>query len=221
MIIHRIPCNFSNAYLVENQRGSILIDTGAPGSEKTILRFIQRLGLDLRLIFITHAHLDHYGSASWIQKQTGAPIAIHKSDYQFLSNGQTTLGTCRVRGTIVKLFLPVIELMMKPEPIYPDRVLVNGDKMDDIGIEAICIHTPGHTPGSSSILFEDGSVFVGDLASSTGQPHLQRYFAHDWSEIPNSAQILFECNPEWIYPGHGKQPISGKILKNLILDFIR
>ncbi len=61
--------------------GAVLVDAGLPGYAGPILAKLEELGHpDLRLIYITHAHVDHYGSAAAVQRATGAPIAVHADD---------------------------------------------------------------------------------------------------------------------------------------------
>jgi glyoxylase-like metal-dependent hydrolase (beta-lactamase superfamily II) len=215
MNIFRISCRLSNAYLVKTPSGSVLIDTGAPGSENIILKAIKEYNFKLSLIFITHAHMDHFGSAAKIKQATNAPIVIHQSDSQMLTEGKTILGSCRGAGKVIQIFLPLIENILKTEPVTPDWIVEDRDSLDFLGIDAICVHAPGHTPGSSALILEDGSVFVGDLISSTGKPHLQRYFAQDWLQIEKSIRKLQDFNPSWLYPGHGSQPVPGKWLDSL------
>jgi hydroxyacylglutathione hydrolase len=215
MNIQPISCKFSNAYLVSNYKSTILIDTGPPGCAQCILKVIKDLNLDLHLIFITHAHIDHFGSALEVQQHTKAPIAIHRMDSKMLSMGKTALGDCRGWGKVIKVLLPLYEKIFKPGSISPDWIFDDGNVLESFGIPATCIHTPGHTPGSSSLLFDDGSVFVGDLISTIGKPHLQRYFAHDWSQIGKSLKKLQNHDPVWLYPGHGEQPVLGKSLGSL------
>ena len=65
--VYRVPARAANAYLVEAPRGLVLVDSGLPGSEKGILKAIAKLGKkpsDLKLILLTHRHLDHIGSAA-------------------------------------------------------------------------------------------------------------------------------------------------------------
>jgi glyoxylase-like metal-dependent hydrolase (beta-lactamase superfamily II) len=72
---------FFQAYLIETPDGLFLVDCGMPGHEKTILRAMQRLGRqDLKLIFITHAHVDHAGSAAALKRLTGVQVAVHRLD---------------------------------------------------------------------------------------------------------------------------------------------
>lgn len=193
-----------------------MVDTGAPKSENKILRKFKELNrFDLKLIFLTHAHIDHYGCANSLRKVTGARIAIHHADENDLAAGNTNLGYTRGRGKFIGRIFPLIEKVLNPVPTPADILLQDGDELTEFGFEGRILYTPGHTIGSSSLILQNNYAFVGDLLSSNGKPHIQRYFAQDWSQIPESVKVLQAINPEWVYTGHGKNPISNAALQAL------
>ena len=65
-------------------------------------------------------------------------------------------------------------------------------------------------------IFEDKLVFVGDLLSTTGEPHVQRYYATNWSQITESLECLKVFRPEMVYTGHGTKPLPGERLQELV-----
>ena len=67
MRIPILPLGMVNVHLVRSEQGCILVDAGLPGSEKRIQRALRSAGLsfeDIKLIVVTHAHVDHAGSAA-------------------------------------------------------------------------------------------------------------------------------------------------------------
>lgn len=71
--VHSIPTALSVSHLITTEAGMILVDAGGPGSTRTLMRYLRWLGRDdLRAIFITHAQMDHYGSAGALRRLTGA-----------------------------------------------------------------------------------------------------------------------------------------------------
>jgi len=226
MRVHAVPLGLSQAYLLESDAGVVLVDAGSPRQERLILRRLQALRsadaspLNLQLIFITHAHLDHYGSAAALRRLTGASVAIHRADAEALARGETRIGSARGRGKFMRVLLPLVELCLRPEPVTPDILLEDGDDLSDYGLEARVIHTPGHTLGSSCLIVEERLGFVGDLLSNTGQPHLQGLYAEDWSLLRQSYVRLQGTELETVYPGHGRRPVSGKALQHLIASHL-
>lgn len=217
--VHNIPMGMSTAYLIESDSGLALVDAGLPHYEHRVLRRMQALGRDdLRLIFITHAHLDHYGSAAALRRLTGAPIAIHRADGDAMARGETLVGSVRGQGWLLWALMPLLNPVLQPEPTPPDLLLDGGDDLRAYGLDAVVLHTPGHTPGSSCLIVEARFAFAGDLLSTSFRPRVQRCFADDWSLIPDSLARLQTLGPEWVYAGHGHRPLSGKALQRLTSD---
>jgi glyoxylase-like metal-dependent hydrolase (beta-lactamase superfamily II) len=217
--VHSLSLGMVRAYLLSFDQGLILIDAGMPGYANRVLRKMAALGRrELGLIYITHAHIDHYGSAAALRRATGASIAIHHADEDAMSEGKSPLGEPRGRGRIVSSFMPLAERLITLEPTKPDIVVHDGDSLGGFGLDARVLHTPGHTSGSSSLIVDDKYAFVGDLLSTGGKPHAQRLFAKDWSVIEESINRVRSAEPEWIYAGHGKRPISYQELSSIEVD---
>lgn len=214
--VHQLSLGSANAYLLESDAGVYLVDTGLPGYASKVTHKLRSLdGKPLRLIYITHAHLDHFGNAAFLSRQTGAPIAIHQEDSPAMEDGRTVLGDSRGRGRFISLFFPLFARMFRPETTRATLKLDDGDTLSEFGLDAKVIHTPGHTPGSSCLLVNEQIAFAGDLVSTTGRPHYQRYFAQDWSELQSSVERLKALNPLVTYPGHGRKPLERSSLDRL------
>lgn len=214
--IHSINTGMSCAYLIENGNGLYLVDAGGPGAERVIQRKMRVLGRrDLRFIYLTHAHIDHYAGAITLRRATGAPVGIHKADAGVLAQGGTEVGLARSVGKIMSAFLPLAMRLLNPEGITADILLEDGDTLDAYGLEAVVVHTPGHTLGSSSLLVEGHTIFVGDLITSNWGVRPQRNFAQDWKLVEESVRRVRELRPQWVYGGHGCQAFPGDALVNL------
>ncbi len=211
--VHTIRARTACAYLIESETGLVLVDTGWPRSEERVLQQMRALGRkDLRLIFITHAHLDHYGSAAALRRLTGAAVAIHRADAEAMALGKTPVRSARGFGKLGRLLLRFAEPYLRPEPTPPDVVLDDDENLHQYGIDAVVVHTPGHTPGSSCLLVEGRLAFVGDLLTNDDRSVVQRVYADDWSLIPGSLARVQGLRPEWVYSGHGRHRLSGDAL---------
>ncbi len=219
LAVHSIVTGMSTVQLIESDAGLVLVDAGLPRYERKVVRRMRALGRDtLGLIFVTHAHLDHYGSAAALRRLTGAPIAIHRADGDAMARGLTPLGSVRGHGRLMWVLLRLLEPFLRPEPTAADVLLDDGDDLRAYGLDAVVLHTPGHTPGSSCLIVEGRLAFVGDLLSTTIRPRVQRSFAHDWSLIPRSLARLQALGPELVYAGHGCRPLSGQALQRLTYE---
>lgn len=214
--VHSLHLGLGRAYLLESPHGLILVDCGSVRQERQVMQIMKRLErFDLHLILITHAHLDHYGSAAALRRLTGAPVAIHRADASAMAQAQTNVGQARGFGRLIRAILPLAELVLRPEPVEADLSLEDGNDLGNFGLIAQVVHTPGHTPGSICLWVENRLVFAGDLVLTSGRPHVQQLYAQDWSLIPSSLARIQALHPQWTYPGHGRLPLNGDALQKL------
>ena len=133
----------------------VLVDCGEGPSWPRMRNEIQSAGLDpdgIHTLLLTHAHLDHMLASEEIKDETQAPLLVHKAD-RFLWDG--FLRQCEKFG---------IKGARAPKA---DGWLKDGSELGCCGGTAI--HTPGHTPGSMSFLFESAQLLVaGDTLFERG-----------------------------------------------------
>lgn len=163
-----LPFHMANAYLLLGDDGCVLVDTGLPGSETKVERVLAREGRsleDIKLIVVTHAHIDHAGSAARIRELSGAPILAHRGDLDHYRR-EVPMTFCAT-GLPARLFYRT-GLVEKPYlPFTPD-IFVDGDELplDVYGVPGKVVPTIGHTRGSTSVMLPSGDVLVGDLIAS-------------------------------------------------------
>ena len=220
--IHPITLGFDHCYVIQGE-GVIMIDGGAPKQTKGFMDAIERLSIkpeDIQLIVITHGHWDHIGSAKDIKEITGAKIAMHRREKDWLEKslkplppGVTTWGRILI-GTMAML-MPLVHI-----PATDVDVVLGDEELSlaEYGIPGRVIHTPGHSMGSVSVLLETGDAFVGDLAMnkfplrfSPGLP----IFAEDMQKVRESWKLLLDQGAATIYPAHGK-PFSAEIIRKAL-----
>lgn len=203
-----IPLGFVNAFALSGSR-TVLIDTGYVGSEKTILAKLAKNGVkpkDISLILTTHGHADHFGSAAALKELTGAPVAIHKLDAEFVRRGidppvHSTSGVGRLLMPLLALKGPA-----KAPPIEPD-ILIEGEmSLEKFGVDGKVVPTPGHTAGSVSVFLPGGEVIVGDLTVmgilGKKRPDYP-LFADDVEKLKESLRLVLQRSPTIIFSGHG------------------
>ncbi|UCH50959.1 MAG: MBL fold metallo-hydrolase [Chloroflexota bacterium] len=198
----------ANAFIVRG-KSPIIVDTGYPGSAPAIIKKLKENGIEpksVSLILITHGHADHFGSAAELKKLTGAPVAVHKLDAEALIKGEDP--PLDPTGSIGRFFLSRMSKQgpAKSPPVKPDIIIENDLDLSKFGVEGRVIHTPGHTPGSISVLLSDGKVIAGDMVMRGivrfWQPHYP-LFANNIFQLKESVKLILRKKPIKIYSGHG------------------
>jgi glyoxylase-like metal-dependent hydrolase (beta-lactamase superfamily II) len=188
----------------------ILIDTGAGWSVDKIINNVNRLGLNgksLSRILLTHCHIDHIGGAPEIKRRFGSKIYIHKLDAPPVENGDPIL----TAATWYQTTFPPTPVDVKLNLL--EESLNIGDQ------KVICIHTPGHTPGSICIyLDKDGKriLFGQDLHG----PILEE-FGSNLEDYGRSTKKLIDLDSDILCEGHFGIYKTKKDVRNYILSYRR
>lgn len=166
----------TNCYIVwdENTKNAAVID---PGDEApSVLQTLQKEGLHLQMILLTHAHFDHMGAVDAIQAATGCKVYLHKAD----------------------LTLPPEMTGTTP---HPTDFYDEGDTVTLDSIVFRVLHTPGHTPGSVCLIADD-VMFSGDtlFAGSCGRTDFP---GSSWMQMESSLRKLHDLSGDYtVLPGH-------------------
>lgn len=209
-----LPFGLVNAHLIRNGRGAILVDAGLPGTEPKVETALKRQGLqyrDIKLIVITHAHVDHAGGASKLRALTGAPIVAHTADAPYYRR-EIPMTFCPT-GRFGRLFLRT-GLMYEPYAAFEPDILLHGDESLDLnrfGVDGLVRHTAGHTAGSLAVELASQDMLVGDLISSglllggialTERPK-RPPFEDDPANVSAALQRMVRAGGQRFYMGHG------------------
>ena len=209
--IHTIPLGIDRVHIIRGEK-TIIVDGGMAGQAKKFAKAIEKLSIkpeDIKLIVLTHGHWDHVGSAKEIKDLTGARIALHQEEKDWLEKSLTPLPPAvTVWGKIMFKIMKMFESSLRFPAAKVDIVLGNNElSLTEYGIPGKIIYTPGHTKGSVSVLLETGEAFVGDLAMSGPPLRLSPglpIFADDMKKVKESLKLLIDAGAKTIYPAHGK-----------------
>jgi hydroxyacylglutathione hydrolase len=219
-----LKLGINSSYLIRGSNGIILIDAGTPNKIRSFRRKLARLYIhpeDIKLIVLTHSHFDHSGSAKEIQTLTGAKVVMHESEKVYFDEDRFAMpkGVNTWGKMSLPLLFPFFKKIRFNKPVV-DVVIKNPEfSLSDFGFEGKIYHTPGHTPGSISLLLNSGEAFVGCQAHN-GLPFRIRpgfpIYAQDIEKVKESWKLLIGKGAKMIFPGHGKSFPVEVIKKKLL-----
>ncbi|QZT60609.1 MBL fold metallo-hydrolase [Mycolicibacterium austroafricanum] len=216
--VHFAQTDLVNWTLVADDGGVLLIDAGYPGHREEVLESLGWLGFgatDVRAILLTHAHIDHFGSAMWFAREHGTPVYCHADEVghakrQYLEQASPLAVAAHAwQPRWLKWSLTLIRKGGLDRTGIPTPAALSEDIAAGLPGAPVCVPTPGHTGGHCSYVV-DGVLVSGD-ALITGHPVSRRrgpqllpsVFNHDEAACLRSLEALGMLDTEVMLPGHG------------------
>lgn len=205
--VERIPCGNGNCYIISNGENAVLADTCRKEYREKILNACKPY--KMRLLVLTHGHVDHVQNAAFLSEKLQIPIAMCREDADLIKNNMVQpLEAQSIMGKIV-LAASIKSFQKDIIPSFsPDIWLSEGDSLDDYGISAKIISVPGHTNGSIAIDAAEKYLIVGDALMNMFYPSVSLLY-HDKGVMLKSAERISGMGERIIYFGHGK-PLSNR-----------
>jgi Metallo-beta-lactamase superfamily. len=198
MIFERVAVGIgmTNCYIIgdEETRDAIVVD---PGDEpEKILDLIGRTDSNIVYIVLTHAHYDHWGALNDIRTETGVDkVILHRLEEEVLENPEMNLSPW-ISGQSVSM--------------KGDKWVEDGDIISVGNMMVTVRHTPGHTPGSISLIIDNkcicgDALFAGSVGRTDfpgGSPYVLRKTIDEvFKKLPDQMEV---------WPGHGPFTTIGK-----------
>ena len=199
IITYSLGANMTNCYLVydENSRKACLIDPGEYDGE--IMDAILSNELSLEYIILTHGHFDHILGADIFREKTGAKIAAHELEAEYLNDPEKSM-----------------TFFYGSETLSADILLKDNDIIAFGDISLKLVHTPGHTKGSSCFINKDEKIMFSGDTLFKGNIGRYDFYGGNYAELLESLRKLKALNENYkIYSGHGDTTsLDDEIAKN-------
>ena len=205
--IERIKCGNGNCYIVSDGENAVLVDTCREKHRDKILTACKPY--NIRLLILTHGHLDHVQNAAYLAKELNVPIAMSRADAELIHNNLTQ--SLEAESFMGKIVLSVSIKSLNYEEFTrftPDIFLKEGDTLESYGISAKVLDLPGHTNGSIGVDVDEKYLLVGDALMNMFYPTVSMLY-HDRDTMLKSAERIGSLGERVIYFGHGK-PLNNR-----------
>jgi len=189
----------SNCFIVScsETKEAVIFDAGDDAQQ--ILSAVERLGVEVRAVVNTHAHLDHISAAAAVSESLGVPVLMHEAEMPIYE--------------VVSAQAAMFGLPAPPTPPI-DRFVTDGESIDIGRVRGEFLLTPGHSPGSVSIRFQGEAperLIAGDVLfqGSIGRTDLP---GGDYDTIIETLRSRFVPLPDdtIVYSGHGPETTIGE-----------
>ena len=209
--VYGIGMGYVNAFLIAEEEGLTLIDSGLPRRKETILGALRQIGRqaqDLKHIAVTHHHVDHTGSLAALVEASGAEVWVHPLDAPIV-RGEKPVPGPNPKSILGKIVGPLVGRLpaYRLTPAQVDHEVADGEELPVAGgLKAL--HTPGHTAGHLAYLMpgHGGVLFAGDAAGNLfGRlgPPLGMY-TEDMAQAKESIRKLAALDFDAACFGHGR-----------------
>lgn len=206
-----------NTYVYHTSSGYVMVDTGYQHSLKSVEEKLKKLNISLmeiKYLFLTHAHDDHAGFLNELLiKNKELKVIMSAKAMPTLKRGQNPFnGACS--GFVALIFCRLMAIFGNADHRFPriedkhdNRLIIindeNKSELEDL-LQGKILFTPGHTEDSIS-LKKDNIIFCGDAAMN-GFPSIKRLiiWIEDKEQFEQSWNVLIAEDAEMIYPAHGK-----------------
>jgi glyoxylase-like metal-dependent hydrolase (beta-lactamase superfamily II) len=216
--VHLARGDAVNWTIVADDTGVMLIDAGYPGDREDVVGSLRQLGHDpgdVRAILLTHAHIDHLGSAIWFANEYGTQVYTHADEVghakrEYLEQASVFDVALRIwRPRWAKWGLHVLRSGGLIRDGIPTTQPLTAEVAAGLPGHPNAIPTHGHTSGHCSYVV-DGVLVSGD-ALITGHPLLRHrgpqllpeVFSHSQENCLRSLNALALLDTEVLLPGHG------------------
>ena len=181
----------TNCYIVQDEKSKETMVIDPAGDVDKIVEMLDILNANLKYIYLTHCHGDHFGGVKELKERKGGKILAHRNTAENLLDPNISLTTyIGLEGLVIQV----------------DSRVDDGDLIHLGNLEFRVIHTPGHTSGGSCLYCEEEKLlFSGDtlFRGTWGRTDVP---TGNFEDVINSItkKLMILPDETIVYPGHGK-----------------
>ncbi|ELP91651.1 beta lactamase domain, putative [Entamoeba invadens IP1] len=198
----------ANCTIVGHPKTGNYVLCDVSGSSEQIVAEAKGLGLTKCVgVFFTHGHFDHIGDATKIKQLTGAPLYMNQADQKLYGDVKRQ---CKAFGVPVVSELVPIDVFVKEDDIIA---------IDDM--KGRVIHTPGHSPGSACLYFEELDLLINGDTLFRGSMGRTDLWGGSYEQIEDSIKNKLFKLPERtvVITGHGADTTIGYEKRNNMINY--
>lgn len=215
--ITRVLSGRSNVFLLSIGRSAILIDSGIGLMWRLLHRRLLKLGIQhIDYLVLTHSHFDHVNNAKNIVAHFGAKVMIHEAEAGCLAEGKMVMISSS--NAFLKRMIKTVSgfsfMNVAGKPCQHDLTFSERFDLSRFGFNAYIMHTPGHSPGSASVIVDDEIAIVGDAMFGVVPWSVYPPFLQDERQLVSSWGKLLDTGCRLFLPSHGSGNSRQLLLKN-------
>lgn len=205
---------YFNLYVIKGEDGDILIDTGFILMKKRLKKWLDKF--DIKLIILTHAHVDHIWNTAYIKKLYNCDVAIGKFDVNNIDNSNIKSKANKKRYKTWTKLMNFGMRRFKANDFEIEYYLEDEENINKYGINLNILHLPGHTDGSIGIIYKN-YLFCGDALVNRRIKRAEMPYQNQNNDtVIDSIKKIINLSPEIIFVGHDRPIKNRKLLKSFV-----
>lgn len=204
---------YFNVYVIKGKNGDILIDTGFIGIKRNLKKWLDNF--NIKLVILTHAHVDHIWNVAYIKDLYNCEIAISEKDFENIDNSKICSKPTKKRyNKWTKLMNWGMRKFIPPK-FEVDYLLKDKQIIRRYGLRLKIISLSGHTTGSIGVLYKN-HLFAGDALVNRKKFPEVAYQNQNNDEAKLTYEKIKELSPQIIFVGHDREITIDELISSQI-----